>query len=471
MKVLLTGATGYIGKRLLPMLIQQEHHVVCLVRDKDRFHLPSSFLPFVTIYEGDLSNESSIKNIPDDLDVAYYLVHSMSSDKDYQVKELNSATNFRKIISETNTNQVIYLSGIINEPKLSSHLQSRKNVERELGKGNYALTTLRAGIIIGAGSASFEIIRDLVEKLPLMVTPKWLNTKCQPIAIADVIQFLMNSLGNVHTFNNNFDIGGPDVISYKDMLLQFAAIRGLKRYIYVVPVMTPQLSSYWLYFITSTSYKLATALVNSMKIEVICRKSRINELLKVTPVSYVKSLKAAFSEIKDEQIISSWKDALVVSNHDFKLSDFIEVPTHGCYTDERSRDVMRPTITLEKIWRIGGYTGWHFANWLWQLRGFIDRINGGVGLRRGRTHRTKIHSGDVIDFWRVLYADKSEGYLLLYAEMKLPGEAWLEFKLSDGKLTQTATFRPKGLKGRLYWYSVLPFHHFIFKGMLKRLAK
>jgi uncharacterized protein YbjT (DUF2867 family) len=471
MKVLLTGATGYIGKRLLPTLIQNGHQVVCLVRDKDRFNVPQSFEPLVSCIEGDLTLADSLRNIPTDIDAAYYLVHSMSTDKNYREKEKQSATNFRKSIEKTAAQQVIYLSGIINEDNLSPHLQSRKDVELELSKGTYALTTLRAGIIIGSGSASFEIIRDLVEKLPIMVTPQWLHTKCQPIAVADVIQFLSASLLDVRTYNQNFDIGGPDVLNYKEMLLGFACIRQLKRYIYVIPIMTPRLSSYWLYFITSTSYKLATALVDSMKIEVICRNTALNNLFNIQPVSYYEALKAAFTEIKDEQIISSWKDALVISNHDFKISDFIEVPSFGCYIDKREMKTEKPNVTLEKIWRIGGYTGWHFANWLWQLRGFLDRISGGVGLRRGRTHRTQISTGDVIDFWRVLYANKEEGRLLLYAEMKLPGEAWLEFKLNDKQLTQTATFRPKGLLGRLYWYAVLPFHHYIFNGMIKKITK
>ncbi|MCT4645527.1 MAG: SDR family oxidoreductase [Carboxylicivirga sp.] len=471
MRILLTGANGYIGKRLLPALVQKGHYVICMVRDKYRFHIPQSLEAFTEIIEADLSKPTTLANIPKDIDVAYYLVHSMSNDKNYLDKEKESAINFRTALDNTLVKQVIFLSGIVNEQKLSPHLQSRKNVELELAKGKYALSTLRAGIIIGAGSASFEIIRDLVEKLPIMVTPKWLNTLCQPIAISDVILFLLACAGNASTHNRNFDIGGPDVVSYKEMLLGFAEARLLKRYIYVVPVMTPKLSSYWLYFITSTSYRLATALVDSMKVEVICRDHAINDLLNIKPIPYAEALKAAFSEIKDEQMISSWKDALVVSNHDFKLSDFIEVPTFGCYIDKRQRKVNKKHVTLEKIWRIGGLSGWHFATWLWKLRGFIDLLYGGVGLRRGRTHRTKIESGDVIDFWRVVYANKAEGRLLLYAEMKLPGEAWLEFKLVEDQLTQTATFRPKGLLGRLYWLSVLPFHHFIFNGLIKKLAK
>ena len=290
MKILLTGATGYIGKRLLPVLVEAGHDVVCCVRDIDRFNPPASIKSKITIIQVDLLDTNSLNNIPQDIDGAYYLVHSMSASSDYQSLEQESAINFRNAINNTNAKHVVYLSGIVNETQLSKHLASRKTVEIELGKGNYNFTALRAGIIIGSGSASFEIIRDLVEKLPIMVTPKWLNTKCQPIGVSDVIAFLSKTMFNPKTYNQDFDIGGPDILSYKEMLLEFGRIRNLNRKIFIVPVMTPRLSSYWLYFVTSTSYKLAVALVNSMKIEVICRDNRINQILEITPSSYKESL-------------------------------------------------------------------------------------------------------------------------------------------------------------------------------------
>ena len=245
MKILLTGATGYIGKRLLPVLVEAGHEVVCCVRDKSRFHAPKSIRESISIIELDLLKVKTLDNIPSDIDGAFYLVHSMSAASDYEKLELDSAFNFREKINQTKANHVIYLSGIINEDVLSEHLSSRKNVELELRKGSYNCTTLRAGIIIGSGSASFEIIRDIVEKLPLMVTPKWLNTKCQPIGVSDVILFLTKTIFNTETYNKDFDIGGPDILSYKEMLLGFAEIRNLKRRIFIVPVMTPRLSSYW----------------------------------------------------------------------------------------------------------------------------------------------------------------------------------------------------------------------------------
>ena len=471
MKILLTGATGYIGKRLLPVLIEAGHHVVCCVRDVKRFNAPKSILSKVSLIEVDLLDADSLKNIPKDIDGAYYLVHSMSSSSDYSSLEKKSAINFRAALKTTSVSHVIYLSGIVNETELSKHLTSRKDVETELGKGSYNFTTLRAGIIIGSGSASFEIIRDLVEKLPIMVTPKWLNTKCQPIGVSDVISFLAKALFHEKTYNQNFDIGGPDILSYKQMLLGFAKNRNLNRTIFTVPIMTPKLSSYWLYFVTSTSYKLAVSLVNSMKVEVICRDTRINSILEVTPIDYNKALEKAFHRMENNAILSSWKDSYASSGISFDISEFINVPTFGCFIDKRSSKIDNKEICLHKIWGIGGENGWYYANNLWKLRGILDKFSGGVGLRRGRTNLNTINAGDTIDFWRVLYANKEKGRLLLFAEMKLPGEAWLEFKIVGDTLEQTATFRPLGLLGRLYWYSVLPFHGLIFKGMLRNLSK
>ncbi len=471
MKILLTGSSGYIGKRLLPILIENGHDVVCCVRDVKRFSPPLSLKSKIEIIQIDLLNKATLDNIPTDIDGAYYLVHSMSSSSDYHQQEQESAENFRNAMAKTKVQHVVYLSGIVNESTLSKHLASRKNVESELSKGSYHFTTLRAGIIIGSGSASFEIMRDLVEKLPVMITPKWLNTRCQPIGISDVITILSKTIFNPLTFDKNFDIGGPDILSYKDMLLKFAHIRKLKRHIFIVPVMTPKISSYWLYFVTSTSYKLAIALVNSMKIEVICRNDEINKILGIEPMSYQSSLERAFSQIESNEVVSSWKDAFISSSFNLNLSDFIQVPTYGCYKDIREKAIADREECIDKIWSIGGETGWYYANWLWRIRGFMDKMAGGVGLRRGRTSANTLNVGDALDFWRVLYVDKNEGRLLLFAEMKLPGDAWLEFRITENKLIQTATFRPRGLIGRLYWYSVLPFHGFIFKGMIQKIAK
>lgn len=470
MRILLTGATGYIGKRLLPVLVENGHEVICCVRDLKRFNPPESLKSKIETIQLDLLDKSTMTNIPENIDGAYYLVHSMSSSKNYEQLEHESALNFKEAMNTTKVKHVVYLSGIINAEGLSKHLTSRKNVEEELSKGNYNLTTLRAGIIIGSGSASFEIIRDLVEKLPIMITPKWLETRCQPIGVTDVVKFLVKTLFNEKGYDKDFDIGGPDILSYKEMLLEFANVRNLKRHIYIVPVMTPRLSSYWLYFVTSTSYNLAIALVNSMKIEVICRNNDWAKMLDIKPISYRQSLEKAFSKIESNEIVSSWKDAMSSGTMEMNISDFINVPSFGCFKDQRELPYDDFDATVERIWKIGGKNGWYYGNWLWKFRGFLDKLFGGVGLRRGRTSEVELNSGDAVDFWRVLYANKKEGRLLLFAEMKLPGEAWLEFRLKNDSLVQTATFRPVGLPGRLYWYAVYPFHGFIFNGMLKRVA-
>jgi len=472
MKILLTGVTGYIAQRLLPVLLANGHEVVCCVRDINRFQKKNYSSQKLSVIEADFLNKESLQHIPNDIDVAYYLIHSMSTQTgDFENMEEECATNFKNRIEQTTAKQVIYLSGISNAEELSKHLSSRKNVESVLSGANFALTTLKAGIIVGSGSASFEIIRDLVEKLPFMITPRWLKTKCQPIAIRNVIEFLIGVVGQSETYNNSYDIGGPDILSYKEMLLRFAKIRGLKRRIVIVPVMTPKISSYWLYFVTATSYSLAKNLVNSMKIEVICRPNNLAKLLGIQLIDYDTSIKLAFDKIEQNQVLSSWRDAQTSNIFSEGFSKFFEVPSNGCFKDIRTIKVEDSIVSLNKIWAIGGKTGWYFGTWLWEIRGFLDQIIGGVGMRRGRKSETEISTGDALDFWRVLLANKNEKRLLLFAEMKLPGEAWLEFKIDENQiLTQTATFRPLGVLGRLYWYAVLPFHGFIFKGMIKKIA-
>ena len=473
MKILVTGATGYIGKRLIPLLLNDGHKIVCPVRDKKRAENYYKDKKNIELIEADFLHRHSLNAIPKDVEAAYYLIHSMSnSAKEFHILEEKCANNFKHFAEKTSLKQVIYLSGITNDTNLSKHLLSRKNVENTLDSGNYALTTFKAGIIVGSGSSSFEIIRDLVEKLPVMVAPKWLNTKTQPLAIRDVLSFLHKALGKKELYNTSYDIFGPEILTYKTMLLQFAEVRKLKRWILTVPVMTPKLSSYWLYFVTSTSYKLASSLVNSMGVEVIGNKSKINQILDVKPMTYKEAVKLAFKKIEQNSIISSWKDSYVSSG---KLKnyvhEFINVPEYGCFKDIKKRKVKNKDSALNKIWAIGGETGWYYGTFLWKIRGFLDQFFGGAGLRRGRRHPLELNAGDALDFWRVIYADKEKGKLLLYAEMILPGEAWLEFKIKDDTLYQTATFRPHGLAGRLYWYAVVPFHWFIFNGMINKIVK
>ncbi|MCB0661323.1 MAG: SDR family oxidoreductase [Saprospiraceae bacterium] len=472
MKILLTGVTGYIGQRLLPVLLEKGHEVVCCTRDKSRFDRSKYPNPNLSVIELDLLNQDTLSNIPKDIEAAYYLVHSMaSSEGDFEEKEKISAQNFLKGIKETSLRQIIYLSGIVNEDHLSKHLASRKKVEDILSESSVPVTTLRAGIIIGSGSASFEIMRDLVEKLPVMVAPKWLKTKCQPISIRNVLTYLEGVLGKDQALGKSFDIGGPDVLTYKEMLLRFAKVRKLNRKIWVVPVMTPRLSSYWLYFVTATSYPLAQHLVDSMKINVIANDEAIKKLIPQDLIGYEESIQLAFDKIAQNEVLSSWKDAMSSDLLDEGISKHIEVPVNGCFIDKRKTKITDPEATLAKIFSIGGENGWYYGNWMWKLRGFLDKLVGGVGLRRGRKNPDTITAGESLDFWRVLLASKKERRLLLYAEMKLPGEAWIEFKITpENELVQTATFRPWGILGRLYWYSVLPFHAFVFEGMIQNLA-
>lgn len=475
-KVLVSGATGFVGKRLILYLLQQKHEVYALCRIKGIKAFPED-KPNLHYIWGDLRNPETLKNIPQDLDAAYYLVHSMTEIvSDLTKVETEVARQFIEALKKTAIKQIIYLGGIINDEKnLSPHLKSRLMVEKILKESAIPFTILRASIIIGTGSASFEIIRDLCEKLPFMVAPRWVNTKCQPIAIRDVIFYLASVLLNPSCYNKTFDIGGPDVMSFKELLLQYAKFRHLKRWILNVPLLTPRLSSYWLVFITSVRYSLCQYLVESMKISSVVQKDEIQKLIPHKRLTYQEALDVAFQKIAQNDVVSTWMDSWEVEGTNPNIKNYIEVPKEGCL-----RNVQKIPIkgskedVIARIWRIGGNTGWYALDWAWQLRGHIDRLIGGVGLNRGRRHPTEIQVGDAIDFWRVLRADKEEGDLILYAGMKLPGEAWLEFKIenknNESFLVQTASFRPKGIIGRLYWYLLSPFHFFIFRKMAKVIA-
>jgi uncharacterized protein YbjT (DUF2867 family) len=471
MRILITGTTGYIAKRLALQLLEDKHELICCVRDINRIPDEIAEHPLCSFIKIDFLSPEPNK-VPINIEVAYYLIHSMATDADdFESLERRCAQNFKNLVEATRCKQVIYLSGIVNDHSLSKHLKSRLQVEETLKSKKYALTTFRAGIIVGSGSASFEIIRDIVEKLPVMITPKWLNTKTQPLGIRDVLTYLSGALEKEALYNSSYDIFGPEILTYKEMLLQFAEVRGLKRYIYTLPVLTPKLSSYWLYFVTSTSFQLAQALVDSMKVEVIGKPSDINNHIRIQPMTYKKAVELAFQRIQQNSVISSWKDAVSSGVFKDQLSKHIELPQYGCFKDIRSKTIIDEEFTLNQIWGIGGRNGWYSFNGLWKLRGYVDKLFGGVGLRRGRTHDTYLEAGDPLDFWRVLFADKKDKRLLLFAEMKLPGEAWLEFKIVKDRLYQRAVFRPKGVWGRLYWYMISPLHSFVFEGMINALVK
>ncbi len=480
MRILLTGSTGYIGRRLLPVLVTHGHHIICAVRDPRRFDyedFDESLLQRIEVIKADLSDAASLEQLPKDIDAAYYFVHGMSNSyTDFSTLEDRMVENFSAYIATTSAQQIIYLGGISNAPELSRHLRSRLHTEEVLRQSGKPLTVLRAAIIIGSGSASFEIIRDLVEKLPVMVAPKWIKTRCQPIGIRNVIAYLEGVLLKEACYHQVFDIGGEEILTYKEMMLGFAAARKLRRWIFSVPVLSPRLSARWLYFVTSTSFNLARSLVESMRNDVVCQDNRIREIVPIQLLSYRESLDAAFQRIAQNEVVSSWKDT-INGPIEANFLDFIKVPTHGCFKDIRRYTFQRPSDeVLDNIFAIGGRRGWYYGTWMWYIRGFMDKLMGGVGLRRGRRSPKDLKAGDALDFWRVILADRKGRRLLLYAEMKLPGEAWLEFHIkplaSGGfELSQQATFRPAGLAGRLYWYLVLPFHGFIFPGMARNIIQ
>lgn len=477
MKIFVTGATGFVGKRLILSLLEDGHDVYALCRIKGT-QIFSGKRPNLHYIWGDLRNPATLELIPRDIELAYYLVHSMTDRvQNLEKMELEVAAQFVKGIEPTNVKQIIYLGGIINdENHLSPHLKSRLLVEKILKDSQIPVTILRASIIIGTGSASFEIIRDLCEKLPLMIAPKWVHTKCQPIAIRDAIFYLSSVLLNVECFGKTFDIGGPDVMTFKELLLEYASFRKLKRSIVDVPVLTPRLSSLWLVFITSVRFSLCCYLVESMRYQSIVLLRGIEGIIPHSCLTYRESLELAFQKTEQNDIVSTWMDPREIQGINPEISEYIKVPKEGCLRDTRKVPVQDSReAAIDRIWQIGGAKGWYAYHWAWRLRGFIDRMMGGVGLNRGRRHPENIMVGDPIDFWRVLLADRERGHLILFSEMKVPGEAWLEFCLRKEKgkwmLIQTATFRPRGIMGRLYWYSLIPFHHFIFQRMARALAR
>ncbi len=476
MKILITGANGYIASRLIPVLLEKEHELFLLVRDPNRLHLKDPSAKGVNIIQGDLLNKKSLESIPKDIDAAYYLIHSMNQGKeDFAKLDKEAAENFIHVIDKTSCKQIIYLTGIQDPKSPSKHLKSRLEVEQTLQKGKCPVTVLRAAIIVGAGSASFEIMRDLVEKLPIMVAPKWVNSVCQPIAIRDVLYYLEGVLDHKECIGKVFDIGGPDILPYQQMLLQMSDVRKLKRFIIKVPVLTPRLSSYWLILITATNYFLAKTLVDSLKNDVVCKNHDIQTILPRKCLHFKDAIAKAFDRIEEHGVISSWKDSVSSGRMPANFLEHVEAPIKGSY-----RMICKENFTIapEKVYecftQIGGKNGWYYMTWAWKIRGAFDKLFGGIGLRRGRVSRKEIRIGDALDFWRVLLIDPEKYRLLLYAEMKLPGEAWLEFavKTQNGKseLIQSAIFRPKGLLGRLYWAVLYPIHVILLKGLAKQIV-
>jgi uncharacterized protein YbjT (DUF2867 family) len=474
-KIFVTGATGFIGKRLVYHLLEKGHEVFALVRVKGvRFKIKGS--PRLKLIYGDISFPEGIDPLPKDLDAAYYLVHSMGRLVENLVEEeIRVAKNFVSMMEKSSVKQIIFLGGIIeDEHQLSPHLSSRIAVEKVLRSSTIPCTILRASLIIGSGSASFEIIRDLCEKLPMMIAPKWVRSFCQPIAIRDVLYYLNGVLHFEKAYNKVFDIGGPEAMTFEDVLQRYNKYRKLKRYIFDVPVLTPKLSSYWLVLITSVRYSLCKYLVESMKNSTRKLNSSIDAILPHSCLTYEEALELSFQKISQNEVVSTWMDAWDIEKADKDLQSYIEVPEEGCLKDIREVQAEIPLKELQnRVWSLGGDKGWYAMNWAWKLRGFFDKLIGGIGMNRGRRHPTDLQVGDTVDFWRVILADQERFHLILYAQMKVPGEAWLEFDYDREKrvLRQSVTFRPKGFIGRMYWYALLPIHWIIFKNMAKSIAQ
>ena len=467
MKVLLTGSTGYIGRRLKQKLLNDENiELKLLVRNKKSV---SSLNENTQIIEGDTFNKESLKEALKDVEVAYYLIHSLSNEN-YKDLDKTSAQNFLDIAAECGVKRIIYLGGLgVKDENTSEHLLSRIETGEILSSNKNVQTIwLRAGVIIGSGSASFEIIRNLTEKLPIMTTPKWVNTKAQPIAVTDVLSYLHKSLYLDVKENLIVDIGSEQ-LSYKNMMLKTAKVLGLKRILITLPFMSIKLSSYWLNLFTPVPYAVAKALVEGLKSEVIIQNDHAKKYFpNIFPISYEDAVANAIKEIEENQVISRWNDKaddVWEKNSQNELSKAIFIDR---------KEMVISNIEASKVYQafigIGGENGWFDFDFLWELRGIIDKLIGGVGLKRGRRSQCDLRISDCLDFWKVVDLKKDER-LLLYAQMKLPGEAWLEFKIKDNKLIQSAYFYPKGVFGRLYWYTLVPLHYFIFKNMIKSIIK
>jgi uncharacterized protein YbjT (DUF2867 family) len=468
MKVLLTGSTGYIGRRLKKRLLEDKNiDLRLLVRNKSS--LSNEVKDKVEIVQGDTFDLESLKIALKDVDVAYYLIHSLNKDN-YRDLDKLSAQNFLEAAAFCKVKRVIYLGGLgVKNSDTSEHLLSRIETGEILSSNKNVQTIwVRAGVIIGSGSSSFEIIRNITEKLPIMTTPKWVNTKAQPIAVEDVLSYLHNSIYLKEEENLIVDIGSVQM-SYKNMMLKTAKVLGLKRVIIPLPFMSINISSYWLNLFTPVPFSVAKALIEGLKSEVVIQNDNAKKYFpEITPISYEDAVSNAIKEIENDQVISRWNDN---SNNIWEKDAQNEI-SKAIFIDRKEIDISN--LDTSKVYQsfisIGGTNGWFDFDFLWEIRGIIDKMIGGVGLKRGRRSQCDLRISDCLDFWKVVDLKQNER-LLLFAQMKLPGMAWLEFKIKDNKLIQSAYFYPKGLLGRLYWYALVPLHYFVFNNMIKSIIK
>lgn len=472
-RVLVTGATGYIGGRLVPRLLDSGFSVRCLVREPRKLDArPWVRHERVEIIGGDASDSDSLTKAMLGCDAAYYLIHSMLvAGTSYRSRDRKLAEIFAQSAEQCGLQRIIYLGGMGETGDgLSEHLASRREVEASLASSIVPLTVLRAAMIIGSGSASFEILRYLVERLPIMVTPRWVSTESQPIAVHNVLHYLVACLNTQETTGRTLDIGGADILTYREIMQLMAEARGLqRRFIIPVPVLTPRLSSLWIHLVTPLSHRIARPLAEGLRNRVVCRNDEAVRLMPQTLFTTQEAIERALGKARSHAIETSWSDAGPMPGDPDWSGGKV-------FVDSRQIDInATPECVFRAVCRIGGGHGYYAADWLWRLRGWMDRLVGGPGLRRGRRNPEAVGFGDSLDFWRVTDIERDR-HLRLRAEMRLPGDAELTFDLKpvhnrQTRLTQTARFRPKGLIGMSYWYAVLPLHGIVFSGMLGGIRK
>ena len=468
--ILLTGATGYVGGRLLLELEGSGHRVRCLTRHPEA--LCRRVAQTTEVVKGDVLDATTLPAAMKGVRTAYYLVHAMASANSFEEEDRRAAHAFAAAAENAGVRRIIYLGGLGSVGALSAHLRSRQEVGRILRESGVPTIEFRASIVIGSGSASFEMIRALVEKLPVMTTPRWVRTRTQPIAVEDVIAYLTQALDLEINGSAIIEIGGAGEVTYLDLMKEYAQQRGLKRWMIPVPVLSPRVSSLWLGLVTPVYARIGRELVDSLRNETIVRDKSAGKLFSIRPLGFREALRRALVNEDREFAETRWSDA---------FSSLSEAPSWGGtnwgrrIVDSRSvRVPFSPAEAFRPIERLGGQTGWYYATWLWRIRGFVDLLFGGAGMRRGRRDPVRLRAGDTVDFWRVEEIERDH-LLRLAAEMRLPGRAWLQFEIeaegSGSVIRQTAIFDPVGVMGQLYWYLLYPVHRFVFAGMLTEIVR
>ena len=470
MRILVVGASGYIGGRLVPLLAARGHELVLMSRDARAL---AARFPQARVVVADLLDPSTLPMALEGVEVAYYLAHSMGAgERGFAERDREAADNFGQAARRAGVSQIVYLGGLGDDSAdLSHHLASRHETGARLAAHGVPVTEFRAAVIIGSGSASFEILRHLTERLPIMITPRWVGTRCQPIGIADVLDYLVGALDHPEV-TGVVEVGGPDILSYGDMMRTYARLRGLRRLMIPVPVLTPRLSSYWVNLISPVPAAIARPLIEGLRNEVVVQDPGAAAAFGLHPLSYVEALGRAIDRVDRHDVESTWFDALAASD---RASLSSVTSREGMIVERRGRVVAAPPeLVFAEVERLGGEAGWPYANALWRIRGLVDRLVGGVGMRLGRRDPVHLRVGDALDFWRVEEVRRPT-LLRLRAEMKVPGRAWLQYEVTategGSRLVQTAFFEPKGLPGLAYWYSLYPVHGLIFRGTVRVIAK